>query len=132
MVVPVYRTVHHLVSVRVPLFVSVPVPWRLVPEIVSVCQRGVSVGEGGVAMVDRGVSVVDRGERLGEVVVDCCGRQVAGGRHGGVAGREGGGGEGGEGGGEGGEGGKLHDALNRGGEEGDVGRGGRRGCSRQL
>ena len=48
-VVPVDRTVHHLVSVVpflvsvVPVIVSV-VPGRLVlSEIVSVCQRGVSV-----------------------------------------------------------------------------------------
>ena len=43
------------------------------------------MGEGGVTMVKRGVSVVERGEGLGEVVGDCCGRQVARG-HGGEAG----------------------------------------------
>ena len=75
-------------------------------------------------MVKRGVSVVEGGEGLGEVVGDCCGRQVARG-HGGEAGGEGGGGEGGQGGGQGGEGGKLHNALNGGREEGHMGRGGR-------
>ena len=82
----------------------------------------------GVSMVERGVSMVERGERLGEVVRDGCGRQVAGGEgHGGVAGWEGGGGEGREGGGEGGEGGQLHDALDGGREERDM----RRGCRRR-
>ena len=59
---------------------------------------------------------------------------MAGGEgHGGVAGWEGGGGEGREGGGEGGEGGELHDALNGGREERDVGRGCcRRSSNRQL
>ena len=72
-------------------------------------------------MVKRGVSVVEGREGLGEVVGDCCGRQVARG-HGGEAGGEGGGGEGGQGGGQGGEGGQFHDALDRRREERDVSR----------
>ena len=49
-----------IVSPVVPIFLSpVSVPGRLVPKIISVCQRGVPMRERGVPMmVERGVAMM--------------------------------------------------------------------------